>query len=428
MKKNIHLVLFLFVNLLIINSLQSQTKLKLMQYNLLYYGRNYAGCSATNNDVDDKAAYLKTIIKYVQPDIFTVNELDVSELDANHILNNALNTDGVSYYQKAQVTGSFIGNMIYYNSDKLVLKSQTYINTSPRITDVYQLYFRSDELSQSHDTAFIYCLVAHLKAGSSNNDKEDRGIAAKKIMDYLSAIDANDNYLIMGDFNLYKNTETAFQNLTNYSNSAYNFYDPINKIGDWHNNSAYKYYHSQSTHTSSGCASSGGMDDRFDFILISNPLRDGSKKIQYVNSSYKVVGQDGSFFNQSLLDSNNDDLPTAIVTALYNMSDHLPIYMELSVNQQLTAAEDLQNTNFTQLYLQNPVKENIAFELLVNQPNRFQVSVISLTGKLLKSFQIEVQPNSGYFNLDVSNLETGIYILQFTDSKMNKITRKIVKK
>ena len=55
--------------------LAAQDTLKVMHYNLLMYGNNSGWCNENNNDVDEKNLNLQTIIDYVKPDIFTVNEL-----------------------------------------------------------------------------------------------------------------------------------------------------------------------------------------------------------------------------------------------------------------------------------------------------------------------------------------------------------------
>ena len=55
--------------------LNAQDTIKVMQYNLLYYGQTSSYCTTANNNETAKNGYLKTIIKYVKPDIFTVNEI-----------------------------------------------------------------------------------------------------------------------------------------------------------------------------------------------------------------------------------------------------------------------------------------------------------------------------------------------------------------
>ena len=46
-------------------------------------------------------------------------------------------------------------------------------------------------------------------------------------------------------------------------------FDPINRIGHWHNNSSFADVHTQSPRTSSfGGGANGGMDDRLSLIHI----------------------------------------------------------------------------------------------------------------------------------------------------------------
>ena len=70
-------------------------------------------------------------------------------------------------------------------------------------------------------------------------------------------------------------------------------------------------YHTQSTHSeNTGCAASGGMDDRFDFILISKNIKQGSKGVKYLSDAYWAVGQDGKHFNESINSSpTNTSVP-----------------------------------------------------------------------------------------------------------------------
>ena len=53
-------------------------------------------------------------------------------------------------------------------------------------------------------------------------------------------------------------------------NNGGRLFDPIDRIGNWHNNSSFSDVHTQSPRTAQfGGGASGGMDDRFDFILFS---------------------------------------------------------------------------------------------------------------------------------------------------------------
>lgn len=105
----------------------AQDTLKVMHYNLLYYGKNYYECDSYTNNIDEKNESLKEIIQYVQPDIFSVNELDGEgdspiEDDAAYLLGNALNVDGISNYRRTQFPEIFLANTVFYNYEKLTLK------------------------------------------------------------------------------------------------------------------------------------------------------------------------------------------------------------------------------------------------------------------------------------------------------------------
>lgn len=75
------------------------------------------------------------------------------------------------------------------------------------------------------------------------------------------------------------------------------------------------------------------MDDRFDFILLSGSIMDGSKGINYIPDSYETIGQDGEGFNSSLGISDNESVPEEIAGALYEFSDHLPVALKLQINE-----------------------------------------------------------------------------------------------
>ena len=88
----------LFFSLLLTNltSLQADT-IRHMQYNLLFYTNNATeDCNSSTNNLDEKDAALKQIVKYVMPDVLTVNEIGKEQIYADRILNNVLNTDNIN--------------------------------------------------------------------------------------------------------------------------------------------------------------------------------------------------------------------------------------------------------------------------------------------------------------------------------------------
>ncbi len=304
-------------------SLHAQDSLKVMQYNLLNYNNTTSYCTASNNDETNKDAYIKTIIDYVLPDIFTVVEMNESATSIDRLLTNAMNAGGRTNYAHANSSnyaGSDIINMLYYNTDKLVFHSQTPIINAALTRDInlFQLYYNDPNLAITNDTSWETCIVMHLKAGSYASDETTRAAEVNVLMNYLNSINKAGNYLVMGDFNVYTSDEECYQNLINQSNANIRFYDPINQPGDWNSNPAFEPYHTQSTHTvDNDCAATGGLDDRFDFILSSMDIITGGQKVKYLSGSYHALANDGNHLNLAINNGTNASVPSIVLNAIY---------------------------------------------------------------------------------------------------------------
>ena len=403
--------------------------IRMMQYNLMYYTTSVpSDCDASGDYLNNKDSALKTIIQYVQPDILCVNEIGSQSTYVTRILNNVLNSEGVDYYANCPLTnfsGGSIANMLFYDSRKLAFNSYFYITTSYRDINAYRLYYKSQELA-SGDTVFVTFVIAHLKAGSSTSDATARYTQVEKLMNKLSQIGHADNYILSGDFNLYQASEETYQYLIHYPNSLYQFYDPIDQEGEWNNNYNYRYIHTQSTHTSSEdgeCFATGGMDDRFDFILVSPYIYYGSDGIQSINSSYHALGQDGNRFNGSIISPANNLIPTEIANALYNLSDHLPVLMDLNVNATLGIENIADNIHVNVV---NPVQNRLSVYVNLLQNEVFTFEIYSMEGKLLESFREALSAGNNHIEHDFG-YPSSFYILKITDSKQNIISKKLVK-
>ncbi len=427
------LLLWIFIVLGTLSA-KAQDTLTFLQYNLLNYGNFPSYCPSSINNVSRKTGYIGIIVHYVKPDIFTVNEMTTKRSYHDSLLNNGLNTDGVDYYAKASDTFSngyqYTMNVLYYNKSKLGEAGHTIAQTYIRDIDVYKLYYKSANLNQG-DTTFIYCVVAHLKAGRDYNgstaNQDKRKDMAKNTMDYIAAHHPDNNYLLMGDFNLYTDQEPAFQEFINYKVAAIRFNDPVNQIGDWHNNYNYRMVQSQSTHTTSnGCASTGGLDDRFDFILLSNNVKNGTKKVKYVPGSFHVVGQDGKHFNKAVNDApENTSVPANVLNALYQNSDHLPVTLKVSVNQPVGIRKAY--SVIDKLSFVNPVKDVLSIKVNADKATTLQVDVYSLVGKIVLQRRFTVGRGFSHQSMNVSSLPKGLYILRFTESNGNSFSRKLLK-
>ena len=108
---------------------QNYDTLTVVSYNLLNFPNGRNDCGA-NIQPTDRYDTLRKIVAAIKPDILMVCELHAA--GEALILSNSLNVNGVTYYAKANFvgngTGDILHNMMYYNSDKLSLKSQTEID------------------------------------------------------------------------------------------------------------------------------------------------------------------------------------------------------------------------------------------------------------------------------------------------------------
>jgi exonuclease III len=416
-------LLFFFLSHLAI----SQETIKVMSYNLLNFG-NYTGfCSSSNNPHSTKAIYLKTIIKDQEPDILAVCELSSNIYYMNYILGNSLNVDGTTKWEKIDFTNkanSQIINGLFYDKTKFSFNTKDSIKaieTGVRDINIYKL-----KCLNAPNDVYLHVIIAHLKAGNTNSDKLKRAEMTEKIMEWLNQYPENqDNFIIVGDFNVYTYTETAFQNLINPSNFSISFYDPTKQVGNWHDNNTYSSYHTQSTHTeSNGCAATGGFDDRFDFILVNSSIIEGNKNIKYKENSYIAVGQDGNRMKESLINPENTSLPTDVITALYNMSDHLPIVAEFYVGEQINTTSISTDSKFN-VHITTPTASTITYEIRIPNTQKLNVNIYTPIGE--KVFHEQIIAKSGeIYNHNIRQLPVGMYILSFEGEGIKK-SYKIIK-
>jgi len=310
---------------------QTET-VKIVSYNVLNFPDGRDDCG-TNTVVPNRADTLRKVLSYLQPDIFVACEIQ-TEAGADSILTRSLNVNGVSHYQSAQwhsnSNGGNLNNQMFYNADKLIFYSQDVIGTSSRDIDHYVLYLNDPNLNTFYDTTFIDVYMCHLKAGSGGTNVSTRAAQTQLLMDYIATQPSDHHHFVCGDMNVYTSNESGYQNMVT---GPFALQDPINSPGSWNNNGSFASIHTQSTRSSVNldCGSKGGTDDRFDQILVSANVMSGADSIQYIPNSYKAIGNDGNHFNSSLISGSNSMYPDSVVNALYYMSDHLPVAMEVLV-------------------------------------------------------------------------------------------------
>jgi len=396
--KRLLIYFFTFIN---INFTFSQDTLSFMYYNILSYSPS--NISNTKN--------LKGIIKSINPDIFAVNEIS-NEASAKHILMYVLNTGLKNHYKKAEfIDGPDTDNLLFYNSDKVSLYSQDTIHTDLRIINEYLCYYNNSV--NKNDTIFFYVYVAHLKASSGSTNKEKRYNEVLSFKNHLNKKVERKNIFFGGDFNFYGSDEPALIELLKDGN--YKMNDPIDSIGYWHDNSLYANIHTQSTRKRNfGGGSSGGLDDRFDFILVSNDIMYGTNKLKYISGTYQAFGNNGQHFNDSL-SSSDKSIPDSIICYLYNMSDHLPVIMKTYINIEASVS-NISDINYNFQIYPNPTEGIFLFLLPIEKTNAI-LDIYEQSGRLTVSYDIKTTCDKQQIISMNNDLKNGLYFAKLTTNK-----------
>ena len=300
----------------------AQDTMTLLNYNMLNFPSSHP----------ERIHDFKRVFDFLHPDILILNEV-TNGTAADLLLDSALNLSLPANFESAPFfDGLDSDNLLLFNSDKVKLHSYDTIPTALRLINEYKLLVNDPNLSVHSDSTFLDIFSLHLKAGQGQQNEDKRAAESLILRNYLEGINSWQNIFVSGDFNIFSSGETAWENLANATNR--NLFDPINEIGNWHNNVSFSHTHTQSTRAISlGGGASGGLDDRFDMILISEDILNGENRVSFVNGSYAALGNDGQHFNVSILDApNHPELPSNVMQSLYNASDHLPVVLKVAIN------------------------------------------------------------------------------------------------
>lgn len=394
------------------NALFSQENLKLMFYNVLNYPLQEPASRIQN---------LEVIITDYSPDLFMICELN-NEAGADNILNIMQYAN--SNYQRAvfqfNTSDDNIGdqnelqNMLYYDSSKFSLESQTIVASSYRDFNHYILKIKTVDA----DTNPIYLdvFVSHLKASSGTTNQQLRLAMVNDFVAYLETLPNHRNVVFGGDLNIYTSSEPAFQELIDTNNNI-TFVDPADRVGSWHNNINYIDVFTQSTRTQNGLGgATGGFDDRFDFILTSENMLTNTD-LFYVPDSYQVYGNNANSncYNGEINTANCDgsEFNFTIRDALYYMSDHLPVTLELQTPEALSV-ETPTYFNGIKFVGSNVVSEQL--QLKITNSAIDNLTIYNTLGQKIETLKTK---NVANLTIDVSKLASGIYYI-LTSNKLIK--------
>jgi len=399
MLKNIVTLAFLIVSLCV----SAQGTIKTMFYNLLEFP------SAQPNN---REQILMEILDEYEPDLFMICELE-SEYGADLILNTSLNDEGINYvrapFEPSQSGDPDHQQILFYRKGMFSLEAAEVIPTQVRDINHYTLKLSTAD--QQSDPVVIEVFVTHLKSSQGSGNQTLRLDMVNQFTNRLETLDPNSFVIFSGDFNFYTASEPGYQELLDPTNAIV-MVDPIDRPGSWNNNINFQDIHSQSTRISSGpfgAGAGGGLDDRFDFITISENMR-SDPKLKYIDDTYKSFGNNGNCYDNSINSTDcTGDFSQELRENLYNMSDHLPIVMNLETNKEIVLnTNDYLIENI--IALENTlVSENLNIRLNSNFSENISFEIYNILGQKLLEFTSE---NSTYLSVDVSKFSNGIYYLK----------------
>ncbi|MBT8380855.1 MAG: hypothetical protein KJO59_00705, partial [Ignavibacteria bacterium] len=287
-----------------------------MSYNIL----NYPGSTSSIRNPD-----FQTVLSNIVPDIIVVQEI-LSQAGVNEFLNSVLNSISGDYTAGTFINGPDTDNAIFFKSSHFNFIANNVITTALRDINEFVL-----SENTTGDTIRIYSL--HLKASTGSTNQQKRHNEVIALRNVTDTLPPNSDYIVCGDFNIYSANEPAYQELLDQSQQGY-VIDIYDLPGTW-NNPSYALYHTQSTRTRQfGGGATGGMDDRFDMILMSQAVMD-SGGIFYEPNSFVNYGNDGNHYNDSINKPPNNAVGQIVADALHGASDHIPVYAHFSFNNQI---------------------------------------------------------------------------------------------
>ena len=398
----------LFMALVMMSLSFSQDTLTVLTYNALRFGENDRS----------RALHFEKVIRYIDPDIVALQEIeDQGGIDL--LLNEVFNKSSQEYSAGPLTNNRDMENGIIYRNSKLDLISNRSIKTVLR--DISGFTFSIKNAAQSVVPFTVFS--AHLKASTGSSNENQRWEEAKQLQSYINQQSNDYHYILAGDLNLYSPNEQAYKLLVD-SMSV----DLVDPIGPWvrdDNSHALKFTQSTRTDQIGDGGSTGGLDDRFDFILFSEQFTSTNPNLKLLDQSYKVVGNDGKHFNRSIIEGTNSDAPNEIIESIYYASDHYPVIAKLvyttktSTSPIAHAGQDQSATIGETVFLDgsksyDPNGSIVAYDwtqvsgpqIPISSPASRSASIVipNVNMTTIFSFQLKVTDNDGEIGTDQVNI------------------------
>jgi endonuclease/exonuclease/phosphatase family metal-dependent hydrolase len=283
------------------------------------------------------------------PDIFTLQEQESSESTTQNIVDVLNRIYGVGVYARATLDGGTANAGrpgLIYNSQTVELLAQSVASTVST-TGAQRQTLRYQLRPVGYDsTADFFVYSSHYKSSDGSANAARRNVEAQEVRANADAL-GSAHLIYAGDFNIYRSTEAMYQTLTAPGEGQ--AFDPIDRPGVWHDNAAFLDIHTQAPTTTARYPRqvTGGMDDRFDFQLVSAEFLD-NEGLSYIGGSYRAFGNTGTHLLNGEITSGSAAalqarLPgytlgqaAAVLEALASASDHLPVVADYQLPAKMS--------------------------------------------------------------------------------------------
>ncbi len=255
------------------------------------------------------------------------------------------------------------------------------------------------------DTLRIFSL--HLKASREN--EAARAVEVQLLAARIDALTPGSRYIVAGDYNTYSSAEPAYQLLVGpQSGGAPRGFDPLNAPGAWSGNTSFARIHTQSPRVRQfEGGTPGGMDDRFDIILVSAALA-----AAVVPDTYTAYGNDGLHYNDSINHLPNLVVPDSVANAIHYASDHLPVFLDihLAAASVREPAPDMPAISIAP----QPANDAITFSLMLTTDAAVRLRLVDgLGNQVAQTVNDHVAaPGPHRFRIGTSALPAGAYLYE----------------
>ena len=273
-------------------------------------------------------------------DVLALQEQSSSATTTAEIVEILNGLYGVGTYDRATVDGDTWGAGrpgLIYNTQTVELVGERAFGALSSNGGVRQnLRYTLRPVGYGSEAEFVI-YNSHYKASTGAVNESRRNVEAHTVRSNADGLGEGKHIVYLGDFNIRSSGEAMYQTLL--SNGAGQAFDPIDSPGTWNNASQFTWLHTQSPADGSvPDLVTGGVDDRFDFQLVSGEFLDG-EGLDYIDGAYRVFGNNGTHgLNNPINSARNQAQPRQVLDALARVADHLPVVVDYQLPAKLDVA------------------------------------------------------------------------------------------